>query len=178
MRILTLLLVLVFAGAVAAPADAQKAARVEKVKKKLRAKRAMLLVDELDLDETTATKLMPVIDRFDDDFARLAKENITLRRDLDAETDDDKLDALIDELVANQRARWDLDEARFKAVRKVLTRQQAAKILIILPEIDRKMLDAVKRVIDQPVKPAKERKAAKRKKARASGKLQDSTVEP
>ena len=176
MRILTILLALFVAGAVARPAEAQKAGRVERVKKKLRAMRAMLLVDELDLDETTATKLMPVLDKFDDDFAKLAKENLELRAKLETTTDDDQLDAVIDDLVANQRARWDLDEARFKEVRKVLTRRQAAKILIILPEIDRKILEGVRRAIAKPIKVQKA--GRKGRKARADGNARDLSERP
>jgi hypothetical protein len=177
MRILTLLFVILFAASAAAPADAQKATRVEKVKKKLRAKRAMLLVDELDLDETTATKLMPVIDRYDDDFAKLAKENLALRKKLEATSDDAELEKVIDALVANQRARWDLDEARFAEVRKVLSPRQAATILVVLPEVDRRILEGVRRAIDKPAK-ARKRGGKKGRKARGSGTLDDPSLEP
>jgi hypothetical protein len=172
-RTLILAFALVFVGAAAHPAAAGKRDKAERVKKKIRAARAMALVNALDLDESTATKLEVVLDKYDDDFAKLAKENIELREKIDTAADAD-MDQLVDDLVANQRARWDLDEARFKEVRKVLTARQAAKILVVLPEIDRKILAAVKRVIDGG---AKGGKAKGKKKGRAEGKDVD-TLEP
>jgi hypothetical protein len=175
MSITVLGLALAFVGASAHPAAAGKGDKAERVKKKIRAARAMALVNALDLDETTATKLEVVLDKYDDDFAKLAKENIELRDKIDTASDDD-MDKLVDDLVANQRARWDLDEARFKEVRKVLSARQAAKILVVLPEIDRKILAAVKRVIDGGPKGGKGKGKGK-KKGRAEGKDVD-TMEP
>jgi hypothetical protein len=172
-----LVIALLIVGAPPA-AEAQKANRVEKVKKKLRAMRAALLVDELDLDEKTATKLMPILNDYDDDFAKLAKENAELRAKIEAAGDDDDLDALIDDLVENQRARWDLDEKRFKEVRKVLTPKQSAKILVILPEIDRKILEGVKRAIDKQGKAGAGGKRKKGRKHRGDGTVKDPFMEP
>lgn len=138
-----------------------------KLKKKIRRMRAIVLAEELDLDEDTAAKLFPILNKYDDEFAKLAKEAIDLRKA--AETaDDDDLDELIDDLVANQRARWDLDQDRFAAVRKVLTARQAARILVVLPEIDRKILQGARKALagakGQKAKKAKKAKAAKKAK--------------
>lgn len=186
MRILSIFLaVLVALSGVAPRALAQKAdqknQKKEKVKKKLRAYRAMVLVDELDLDENTATKLMPILDKYDDEFVKIAKKNLELRGKLDAATDDKDLDTVIDDLVANQRARWDLDEARFKEVRKVLTAKQSARILVILPEIDRKILQGAKKAVKEgkiKVKGAGKGKKAKARKARPDGDVMDPFAEP
>jgi hypothetical protein len=171
MRILTVLLALAVTLTSIPDSDAQrvrpevaqagdKAERKKaKLKKRLRAMRAVFLIDELELDEGTAAKLMPILNKYDDEFAKLAKEALDLRAKLDSAADAD-LDDLIDDLVANQRARWTLDEKRFKEVRKVLTRQQAARILIVLPEIDRRLLEGARKAIKAP----KARKKARLRK--------------
>jgi hypothetical protein len=175
MRILTIALALAVLGTSIPDSDAQrmrpevaqgsdkagdKAERKKaKLKKRLRTMRAVFLIDELELDEETAAKLMPILNKYDDEFAKLAKEALDLRARLDSAADAD-LDDLIDDLVANQRARWTLDEKRFKEVRKVLTRKQAARILIVLPEIDRRLLEGARKAIKGP----KARKKARLRK--------------
>jgi len=156
MRILTLLLALLLATPVAEARPAAGRDRVaqndrkDRLKKRIRTMRAIVLVEELDLDEATAAKLMPILNKYDDQFAKLAKENADLRKeadDLAAKGDDKAIDKVVDKLVANQRARWDLDEARFKEVRKVLTAKQAARILVVLPDIDRRILQGAQKAI-------------------------------
>jgi hypothetical protein len=147
MRFLLLLLASFFLiGGAAAPGDAH-ADKKEKVKKKLRAWRAATLIDELELDEATATKLMPILNKYDDEFAKLAQEGQKLRKQAETESDDTALDGIVDDLAANQRARWDLDEKRFKEIRTVLTPRQSARILVVLPEIDRRILEGARKAI-------------------------------
>jgi hypothetical protein len=162
-----LVFVTVLAGAFAAPALAQKAERREKVKKKLKAMRAYVLTEELGLDDTTAAKVFPILSDYDVELEKVAKTGVELRdkaRQAEADGDDKALDKIIDELVANQRKRWDLDEERFEKLRKVLTTKQAAKLLIVLPEIDRQVMQAARRAArgEKADKPAKG-KAGKRK---------------
>lgn len=180
MKILTIVLALAVLGTSVPDSDAQRVrpevAQVEgktadpaerkkaKLKKRLRTMRAVFLIDELELDEETAAKLMPILNQYDDEFAKLAREALDLRARLDTAADAD-LDDLIDDLVDNQRARWTLDEKRFKEVRKVLTRKQAARILIVLPEIDRRLLEGARKAIKAPKGP----KARKKAKARRGG---------
>jgi hypothetical protein len=158
MRILVLLLGLCFFASTAAAPAVAHADKKEKVKKKLRAWRAATLIDELELDEATATKLMPILNNYDDQFAKLAQEGLRLRKQAETETEDSALDGIVDDLTANQRARWDLDEKRFKEIRTVLTPRQAARILVVLPAIDRKILEGAKKAIKQE-KARKKRKA-------------------
>jgi hypothetical protein len=163
MRLIPLLLALAVLGTSIPTSDAQRWRRRDetaqagdkaerkkaKLKKRLRTMRAVFLIDELELDEQTASKLMPILNKYDDEFARLAKEALDLRARLDT-AEDGELDAVIDDLVANQRARWDLDEKRFEEVRKVLTRRQAARILVVLPEIDRRLLEGARKAMKAP----------------------------
>jgi len=161
MRILIVFLALLV-GTQTAHAD-----RADKIKKRIRTMRAIVLVEELALDEKTATKLMPILAKYDDEFANLAKENLELRKqaeDLAAAGDDKSVDAVVDKLVANQRARWELDEKRFAEVRKVLSARQAARILVVLPEIDRKILEGARKAI-RGQKAQKAKKARQRRKA-------------
>jgi len=75
---------------------------------------------------------------------------IKLRRqgdDAAARNDDPAVDRAVDALVANQRARWSLEEARFRDVRKVLTPRQAARLLVVLPAIDRRLQGQLQRAI-------------------------------
>jgi len=153
-----ILLVIVVLGA-AAPARAQapgetppagQQAKREKIKQRILAMRAALLTTELALDEQTAAKLFPVLGRYDDQFAKLLRESVDLRKqaqDAYQRGDDKALNDLIDKVVANQRARWDLEEARFKDVRKVLTPQQAARIFVVLPQIDRRIQNQLRRAL-------------------------------
>jgi len=142
MRILIVMLALLV-GVAPAAAD-----RKDKLKKRIRTMRAIVLVQELDLDEATAGKLMPILNKYDDDFAKLATENQQLRKqvdDLGPTAGDKAIEAVIDKMVANRRARWDLEEKRFAEVRKVLSARQAARILVVLPQIDRKILEGARR---------------------------------
>jgi hypothetical protein len=149
-RLLTALAVATLAIAAApSPAHAKRpgAAKREKVKQQVRAMRAWILTEELGLDDTTAGKLVPVLARFDDEMARLLDERAQLRRDLAAAEGGDPrvLDGLIDRLVANQRARWALEEQRFADLRRLLTPTQTARLVDILPDLDRRILRGMRR---------------------------------
>ncbi len=145
---------------------AQKAdKKKDKLKRKIRTMRAIVLADELDLDEDTAARLFPILNKYDDEFAKLAADGVALRKqadDAEAAGDDGALDQAVDALVANRRDRWDLDDARFAEVRKVLSPAQAARILVVLPEIDRKILDGARKA----VRDGKAGKASKKKPVR------------
>lgn len=131
-----------------APAGQQ--AKRERIKQRILAMRAALLTTELQLDEQTAAKLFPVLSKYDDRFVALLRDNADLRKqaqDAYQRGDDKALDALIDKIVANQRARWDTEAARFADVRKVLTPQQAARIFVVLPQIDRRIQNQLRRAL-------------------------------
>ncbi|HVV84816.1 MAG TPA: hypothetical protein VHE35_17250 [Kofleriaceae bacterium] len=154
---LALTLAATFAVAVPA-ASAQRGPRVadpdaarEQARQKIRALRAMIMVQELGLDEATAGKLGPVMARYDDDLAKLQADRRALRKsmhDAIAAGDDRKLDGLIDQLVANQRARWEREQARFADVRRLLTPRQAARLIDVLPQIDRRILQGLRRAVN------------------------------
>lgn len=160
--------VLALALAVASPALAQPAApgpgaqqldRREKIKKRIRALRAYTLTEELNLDEKTAGKLFPLLAKYDDDFDKLLLARAELEKQLDAagtQTDSKGVDKLIDDAAANQKALWDTEVKRLADLRKILTPQQVARTLVVLPKMERQIQNQL-------------RKAAMKQKARAMG---------
>jgi Spy/CpxP family protein refolding chaperone len=135
------------------PADpARGPDRREQIKKKVRALRAYTLTDELALDEQTAARLFPVMSRYDDDFDRLLEQRVEVQRRLrraDALKDARAIERLIDEAVANQRGFWDLQDKRLQALRKILTPAQIAKLLIVLPAVERRIENQLRKAIVQ-----------------------------
>jgi Spy/CpxP family protein refolding chaperone len=133
-----------------APAGALE--RREQIKKKIRAMRAYTLTEELSLDEPTAGKLFPMLSRYDDETDRLLEKRVDVQRRLrhaDSLRDPRAVERLIDEAVANQRAFWDLEEKRVADLRKILTPVQAAKLLVVLPAIERKIQNQLRKAIVQ-----------------------------
>ena len=126
------------------------ATKREKIKKKIRALRAYTLTEELSIDEVTAGKLFPVMAKYDDELDRLLQQRADIERRLKA-ADDVKdpraLDKLIDEAVANQRAFWDSQERRLGELRKILTPAQTARLLVVLPALERKIENQLRRAI-------------------------------
>ena len=159
MRILAIAIVAVLAaGGVAraqAPGQATTAQeqKAQAIQKKILQLREGQLKYELNLDEKTAAKLFKVLEQYDKQFATLLADYRSLRiaaqQAADA-GDDTKLNDLIDKMVANQRARWDTQEKRFADVRKVLTVQQAARLLVVLPQIDQRIRNQIRRALNHP----------------------------
>lgn len=169
-RWLTMGLILAFAAVTVAPAEARPRGRErpahadrtaqrgpgagpgakdkrERVKQRIRAMRALILSEELELDEATAGKLAPILNRFDDEMTRLLTERAQLRAELRTALDagdDKRLGQTTDRLVANQDARWDTERKRFADLRRLLSPRQAARLLDVLPEIDRRIMKGLR----------------------------------
>jgi Spy/CpxP family protein refolding chaperone len=143
----------------------------DKIRKKIRSMRAWRLTEALDLDESTAAKLFPIINEYDEKYAKLSRSTRDtrrkLRKALDASKPDTKtVDSLIDEMQQQQQANYEWQRDRFKAVRKVLTPEQSAKIIVILPELDRQIRQEIRNAMrgtkrgkrrDKPDRSSKER---------------------
>lgn len=142
------LLAIALVTTVASVSAAQpRADKREKVKQKIRVMRAIILAEELQLDEATAGKLAPILNRFDDEIGKLLQERVALRaelRDAEAKGDDPRMNKAIDKLVANQDARWDTERRRFVDLRKLLSPRQTARLLDVLPEIDRRIMKGLR----------------------------------
>lgn len=156
MRLLVLLLALVIG---ASPALAQQPRgrgapapvdRRETIKKKIRALRAYALTEELKLDDKTAAQLFPALAKWDDVTDKLLVTRTDLTRQL-GEADDKKdpkaVNKLIDDMVANQKAFWDLEDKRLAELRKILTPAQTAKVLLVLPAFERRIQNKLRKAI-------------------------------
>jgi hypothetical protein len=133
-----------------APAENPGETRRERVKKRIRAIRAIAVTEELGLDTADAGKLFPVLAKYDDDFDRLLLVRGQLQKRLDAAggmRDPKAIDKLIDEALANQRAFWDLEDKRIAELRKILTPAQVARLLIVLPALERKIQNQLRQAI-------------------------------
>lgn len=135
------------------PALKQKRA---KIRKRIRALRAWKLTEELELDPQTAARLSAILGRYDERLEPMMAANRSLRQQMrtlgESSQPSDKqfdkqLDKLIDRVTVQQQKLWDLQRARFRDVRKVLTPRQAARLLVLLPQIDRKIQRQVRRAL-------------------------------
>ena len=141
------------ATAFAQPNPDRVANRREKIKERIRALRAYTLTTELQLDEQTAAKLFPVLKKYDDEFDKLLQQRMDLARRLDAAgglKDPKAVDKLIDEAVANQRALWDTEDKRLAQLRKILTPAQTARVLVVLPAMERKIQNQIRKAVQRP----------------------------
>lgn len=131
-------------------ANQQQLNRREKIKKRIRALRAYTLTEELQLDEATAGKLFPVLARYDDEFDRLlgARADIAKRLAAASKGNDARIaNTLVDEAVANQRAFWEMEDKRLAELRKILSAQQVARLLVVLPPLERKIENQLRNAI-------------------------------
>jgi hypothetical protein len=128
------------------------AERREQIKRKIRALRAYTLTEDLALDEQTAGKLFPVLARYDDETDKLLEKRGDIQRRLrhaDALRDPRAVDRLIDEAVATQHGFWDLEDRKFAELRKLLTPVQAARLLVVLPALERRIQNQLRKAIVQ-----------------------------
>jgi hypothetical protein len=156
------LALLVGGTAFAQPADKQPEQqsdllqqRRDKIKQRIRALRAYTLTEQLELDEATAAKLFPALAKYDEEFDRLLAQRAELVGRLkDAGSGatpmkSDAIEKLIDEAVTNQKAIWDTETKRLEQLRKILTPTQVARTLIVLPQMERKIQNQLRRVVQK-----------------------------
>jgi hypothetical protein len=152
-RILIALCVVV---AIVPHAAAQPASnRSEIIKKKIRALRAYALTEELALDEATAGKLFPLLAKWDDVTDKLLTARVTLTAQLrgaDQLKDPKAIDKVIEEALANQKAFRDLEDRRLAELRKILSPAQTARLLVVLPEFERRIQNQLRRAIQKQSK--------------------------
>jgi hypothetical protein len=127
----------------------QKETKQERVKKRVRMMRAMALTEELGLDSAGAGRLFPLLEKYDAEFDRLLGERGQLQRQLDAADGKPpkQIDKLIDDSLANQRKFWDLEDKRVAELRKILTPAQVARVLVVLPVLERKIQNQLRNAV-------------------------------
>lgn len=159
-----------------------RAEKREKAKQRIRIMRALILAEELQLDEATAGKLAPILNRFDDEIGKLLQERGALRDELRAASDagdERRMDKAIDKLVANQDARWDTERRRFADLRKLLTPRQTARLLDVLPEIDRRIMKGLRQHMapQRPDRPLRRKGRVRPEERPARAQLPDDSPE-
>jgi len=154
--VVALALALVLGGAATAyaqprqqPADRRDEIRKE-IKKKIGVMRAATLQQELNLDDATLAKVLPVLSKWDDVTEKLLVQRMDLNRrirNVDQIKDPKQINQLVDDTLANQRAFRDLEDKRLAELRRILTPAQTAKLLIVLPEFERKIMNQLRRAM-------------------------------
>lgn len=129
------------------PAAQQKR---ERIKQRIQALRAYMLVQQLGLDEATSNRVLIIFAKFDEEYEKLLAARVDLHKRLVATSDKDPkatIDKLIDDALANQRAFWDTDARRLAELRKNLTPAQTAKLLVVLPALERNIQNQLRKAI-------------------------------
>ena len=150
--VLTIVLLLLSSIAIAQPRDRRgdpTAARRTAIKQRIRVLRAATLTEELKLDERALSRVLPVLAKWDDVTEDLLKKRVDIQGRIEATDGKDPkaTDKLIDEAVANQKAFWDLEGQRLAELRKILTPAQTAKLLIVLPQFERRIQNQLRRAL-------------------------------
>jgi len=157
---LALILLLALFASLAPQAVAQPRPPItkrEQIKKRIRIMRANELTEELALDEATAGRLFPLLAKYDDELDKLLEKKVELAHKLDAASgsqDARATDRVIDDALANQKALWSSEERRLGELRKILTAGQVAKLLIVLPALERRIQNQLRRAIENGARPA------------------------
>ena len=114
----------------------------KEVTERMRALRAWRIVEELKLDESASARLFPILARYDEQEIALAAERRDIAQEIRTllaapQPDDAKLTAAINRMVANRHKKIASRDERIKEVRKVLTPVQQAKLVLLLPRLER-----------------------------------------
>jgi Spy/CpxP family protein refolding chaperone len=146
-------------GAASAPtagADKRTPEQLRKeVLERMRALRAWRIVEELKLDETTSARLFPILAKYDDQELTLADERRDIAQEIRTQLaaphpDDAKLTASINRMLANRTKKHALRDERLKDLRKVLSPVQQAKLVLLLPRLEREFAHFIREVAGQP----------------------------
>jgi hypothetical protein len=130
------------------PLPRAQGTRRAEIKKKLMAFRAYRVTEELQLDEAGATRVFPLLSKYDLQIEQLTLERLGLHKALrQGPTDPRAIDELIRRTLANRRAFLDLEEKRLGELRKVLSPSQTARLLVVLPEIEQQIKAQIRRSV-------------------------------
>jgi Spy/CpxP family protein refolding chaperone len=126
----------------------------KEVLERMRALRAWRIVEELKLDENASARLFPILAKYDEQELALAAERRDIAQELRTllaapRPDDAKLSAAIDRMIANRVKRHAFKDERIKELRKVLTPVQQAKLVLLLPRLEREFAQFIREVAGQ-----------------------------
>jgi hypothetical protein len=122
----------------------------ERIKKRIRALRAYTITEELQLDGATAEKLFPVLAHYDDELDKLLVARAQIQKQLTAVAsgrDPRAADRAVEDAIANQRAFWQMQDKRLDDLRKILSPQQTARLLVVLPPLERKIENQLRQAV-------------------------------
>jgi hypothetical protein len=164
-RTLALVVTAALCGAIAtSPVVADPAVpaaqRRAQIKKKIQSLRAAELTTDLDLDSQTAARLTATLNKFDDETDALVQQRVDTNRKLQnvgPNTPPRDADHLVDDATALNKAFRDLEDRRFAEVRKLLSPQQTAKLMIVLPEFERRIQNQLRNAIQNAGQGAKKK---------------------
>lgn len=129
----------------------------EKIRERISTLKMWKLTEALDLDEKTSTQLFPIINKYDKLRAEtelsLRKGMRKLKRALKEERES-KLKAILDELEQDHHALQRIADDEWNEMKRVLTVEQQAKLVIFKQEFDRN----IRKIIAE----ARERRGGKR----------------
>src|SRR5262249_42877391 len=94
-------------------------------------------------------RLWPTLDKYDDETDKLVQQRVDIRRRLTAANTMAPRDVerAIDDAIALQRAFRDLEDRRLAELRKILSAKQIAKLIIVLPDFERRIQNQLQRAI-------------------------------
>ena len=126
----------------------------QEVAERVRVLRAWRIAEALKLDQATAARLFPLLAKYDERKVALRLEGRAIKRELRAESaaaapNGPKLTAAVDRLLANRAKRRALEEEKVREVRKLLTPVQQAKLVLLVPRIERKYAKRLRAVAAQ-----------------------------
>jgi len=123
--------------------DGKKPGELRKeVLERMRALRAWRIVEELKLDEAASARLFPILTKYDEQEMALATERRDITRELQTllaapHPDDARITAAVNRMLANRTKRHAFKDERLRELRKVLTPVQQAKLVLLLPRLER-----------------------------------------
>jgi Spy/CpxP family protein refolding chaperone len=117
--------------------------RMERIHQRIEMIRMWKLTEALDLDETTAAKLFPVINQYDRERMYLERERFLLMRDAreSSRQTEDKARAgeILDRMENNQAALIENKSQRHEAVKKILPPAQMTRFILFEQQFDQEM---------------------------------------
>jgi hypothetical protein len=128
----------------------------KEVRERLRMMRMWRLTEALNLDEATAQRLFPLLNRFDERLAPLQREQVEIAGRIQAELDTGhpdpaRLSHSIDEIVGIRQKVAATEEERIRELRKVLNPVQQARFVLAWPRIEQELRRQVRRAMNLPV---------------------------
>lgn len=129
----------------------QEAARA-KLLQRIRAMRAQELAEVLKPDTAAVTKVVELASGFEDQMIATRQDLRAKRGDLDRllavpKPDDPAIDRAVDALMAQRKKLGDIEAERTAALRKALSPNQFARVLVAWPRINRRIQEQLYRAL-------------------------------